>query len=328
MKATWFSECGTAAEVLQYGERDKPEPGPDEVLVRLHASGVNPSDVKKRAGAQPPGFTDGFVIPHSDGAGIIEAVGEGVSAEKIGGRVWVYQAQYQRHMGTAAEYVVVPASRAARLPANVGFDIGACAGIPMMTAHRCVFADGSVRGKTILVTGASGRVGFYAVQWAKHGGATVIATAGSDERCAQAAESGPDHVLNYKQDDLAAAIMDLTHGEGVDRVVDVEFGLNVQTSAGVLKTGGAIASYSSSKNMEPQIPFYPLMFKNITLELVLVYNMPEEAKVLAEIDIYDALAGNLLKHRIAKRYPLNQTAAAHEAVETGNLDGCVVIDID
>ena len=328
MKAVWFNQCGDAADVLQFGDRDIPDPGPGEVLVRLYSSGVNPSDVKKRAGFQPAGFQDGFVIPHSDGAGVIEAVGMGVPEDKVGTRVWVYQAQYQRHWGTAAEYVVVPALRAARLPDNAEFDVGACAGIPMMTAHRCVFADGEPEGKTILVTGASGRVGFYAAQWARLAGARVIGTAGSDTRCKQARSSGIEHVLNYKQDNLAEAIPDLTHGQGVDRVIDVEFGLNVELNSEILKTGGVIASYSSSQCMRPEIPFYPLMFKNITLEMVLVYNMPDSAKMHAEQDIYSALSRDELVHRIAERYPLVETWKAHQSIEQGGLDGCVVVEID
>ncbi|MGI9315784.1 MAG: NADPH:quinone reductase [bacterium] len=328
MKAIWFNQCGDAAEVLQYGDMQAPEPGPGEVLVRLYASGVNPSDVKKRAGLQPAGFEDGFVIPHSDGAGVIEAVGMGVPEDKVGTKVWVYQAQYQRHWGTAAQYVVLPALRAPRLPDQAGFDIGACAGIPMMTAHRCIYADGVPEGKTILVTGASGRVGFYAAQWALQAGATVIGTAGSEARCEQARLSGIEHVLNYQQDNIAGAISEITHGQGVDRIVDVEFGLNIELSSQILKTGGVVASYSSSKSMLPEIPFYPLMFKNITLQLVLVYNMPDSAKMLAEKDIYQALSKNALVHRIAERFPLMQTAAAHEAVEHGGLDGCVIVEID
>ena len=163
MKAVWFEESGDAKDVLIYGERERPEPEQGEVQVRLYASAVNPSDVKKRAGAQPPGFVDGFVIPHSDGAGIIEAVGEDVSKQRIGERVWVYQAQFGRHCGTAAEYVCLPEEHAAALPVQAGFDIGACAGIPMMTAHRCVFNVDNPESKTILVTGASGRVGYYAL---------------------------------------------------------------------------------------------------------------------------------------------------------------------
>ncbi len=333
MKAVWFSESGDAADVLKHGELmqgkvETPQPGPGEVLIRMHASGVNPSDVKKRAGFQPAGFQDGFVIPHSDGAGIIEAVGANVATEKEGNRVWVYQAQYQRHWGTAAEYVVLPESRTAVLPEQASFAVGACAGIPMMTAHRCVFADGAVEGKTVLVSGASGRVGFYAVQWARNAGATVIATAGSAARCQQASQSGAHHVLNYKTEDLVIAIKDLTNGTGIDRVVEVEFGANIETNSEILKTGGVIATYSSSKDMNPAIPFYKLMFNNITLQLVLVYNMDEQAKAQAAQDITQALTNRSLIHRIAGSYPLEKTADAHIAVEQGGLDGCVIVEID
>jgi len=328
MKAIWFNETGDAEQVLKYGEMDVPQPGPGEVLVRIHASGVNPSDVKKRAGLQPPGFEDGFVIPHSDGAGIIEAVGEGVDAARVGQHVFVYQAQYQRHWGTAAEYLVIDDARAAKMPENTGFDIGACAGIPMMTAHRCVFASGPVEGQTVLVTGASGRVGFYAAQWARHGGARVIATAGGDARCEQAEKTGAHHVLNYRQDDLVGAIKSVAGDVGVDRIVDVEFGLNIETSSQVLNTNGVIASYSSSMAMTPEIPFYPLMFNNITMQLVLVYNMPEPAKQAAAAAIYESLNNDRLIHRIAAKYPLVEAAAAHRAIEQGGLDGCVIVELD
>lgn len=327
MKAVWFNETGPAREVLRVGEMEKPEPGAGEVLVRIHASGVNPSDVKKRAGAQPPGFQDGFVIPHSDGAGRIEAVGAGVPEERVGTRVWVYQAQYQRHWGTAAEYVVLPGLRAVPLPDNGSFEVGACAGIPMMTAHRCVFADGDVAGKTVLVTGASGRVGFYAAQWAGNAGATVIGTAGNERRIAEARRTGADHVLDYTRDDLVEAILDLTNGQGVDRIVDVEMGENIQVSAQVLKVGGVISTYSSSRAMTPAIPFYPLMFRNITLQMVLVYNMAEGAKTQARRDIHKALSEEALVHRIARTVPLEETAAAHEMIEGGGLDGCVVVTV-
>ena len=180
MRAAWFDEFGTAPDVLRVGERDTPVAGPGEVLVRVATSGVNPSDVKKRAGSFPNLLDGGFVIPNSDGAGVIEAVGEGVDTSRVGERAWLYQAQYGRRFGTAAEYVAVDSSRAPRLPDEAGFDTGACLGIPVMTAHRCVFADGDVAGQTVLVTGGAGRVGHYAVQWASQAGATVIATASNE----------------------------------------------------------------------------------------------------------------------------------------------------
>ena len=325
MKAIYFEKTGGASDVLVFGEREVPELGQGDVLVRVHASGVNPSDVKKRAGYQAPGFVDGFVIPHSDGAGVIEAVGEGVPGSRMGERVWVYQAQFGRHMGTAAEYVVVPSERASHLPDNAGYDVGACLGIPVMTAHRCVYLQSGVKGATVLVTGASGRVGYYAVQWAKLAGATVIGTAGSPARVEIARDSGADLVLDYNADNVVEAVMDYTGGKGLDRIIDVEFGLNVHDSAQMLKVNGVVASYSSSKLPEPSIPFYPLMFKNITLRTVLVYNMPEPAKTAAMADISKVLENQQLKHRIAQRFKLEETAKAHQAIEAGSLDGCVVV---
>ncbi len=328
MKAIWYETQGEAQAVLQYGDREQPAPGKGEVLVRLRTSAVNPSDVKKRAGAQPAGFVDGHVIPHSDGAGVIESVGEGVSGDRVGQRVWVYQAQFARHCGTGAQYVALPSVLAANLPANTGYDIAACLGIPVMTAHRCVFNAGDLSGRNVLVTGASGRVGYYAVQWAKMAGARVIATAGSDERCRVAAQSGADEVLNYRSDHLASEILDRTDQEGIDHIVEVEFGMNVQTSAAVIKNRGTISTYSSSLAPQATLPFYPLMFKNVSINLVLVYNMPDAAKEQAIEDIYTALEQARLSHRIAGTWSLEDTAKAHRAVEAGGMDGCAVIEIE
>jgi NADPH2:quinone reductase len=219
----------------------------------------------------------------------------------------------------------VPGDRAGHLPDNAGFDVGACLGIPVMTAHRCVHLQAGVKGGAVLVTGASGRVGYYAVQWAKLAGATVIGTAGSPERVEIARDSGADLVLDYNAVNVVEAVMDFTDGEGLDRIIDVEFGINVGDSAQMLKVNGVVASYSSSKMPEPVIPFYPLMFKNISLRTVLVYNMPETAKISAISDISEALENSKLNHRIAHRFTLEDTAKAHEAIEKGTLDGCVVV---
>ncbi len=328
MKAVWYEKQGVARAVLKYGERAVPEPGRGEVRVRLHTSAVNPSDVKKRAGMQPAGFDHGFVIPHSDGAGVIDAVGQDVPERRCGQRVWVYQAQFERNCGTAAQYVTLPSAMAPALPDNTGFDTGACIGIPIMTAHRCVHNVGNLSGKYVLVTGASGRVGYYAAQWAKLAGAYVIATAGSDARCRIAGQTGADKVLNYRRDNLIEEIGRATGGAGVDHIVDVEFGVNAKTGAALLNNNGSISTYSSSLVPEPAIPFYPLMFKNISLHMVLVYNMPAQAKQQAIKDIHDALQQDRLKHRIAGTWALEQTVNAHESIEKGGLDGCVVINID
>src|SRR5262247_968394 len=276
MLAAWYEKNGPAAEVLQVGELPVPEPGPGEVRVRVVASGLNPTDVKARAGSRPMGFPR--IVPHQDGAGVIEEVGAGVPASRLGERVWVFIVQWQRPWGTAAEQTIVPAALAVTLPSNTSFPEGACLGIPAVTAHRCLFADGPVEGQTVLVTGGAGAVGHYAVQLAKWAGATVIATVSSPEKAALAAAAGADHTVNYRTGDAAAEILTLTNGAGVDRIVDVDFGANLPVSLKVLKTNGTIATYASMGEPEPKLPFYPLMAKNATLRAVLLYTMPERAK--------------------------------------------------
>ena len=227
MKACWFEVFGAAQDVLQQGGWPTPEPGPGEVLVQLQTTGVNPSDVKKRAGAFPDLLEAGPVIPHSDGAGVITAVGGGVSPSRVGERVFVYQAQYGRQLGTAAETVALDSARAPVLPDNTSFEVGACIGIPIMTAHRCVFADGPVADQLILITGGAGRVGHYAIQWAHRAGARVIATASNEEDATACREAGAEAAVNHREPDWGKAVLDLTEGQKIDRVIDVEFGANL-----------------------------------------------------------------------------------------------------
>ncbi len=328
MRAAWFESFGSGRDVLQVGDRETPTPGPGEVLVRLATSGVNPSDVKKRAGSFPDLLEAGYVIPNSDGAGVIEAVGEGVDAARIDERVWIYQAQYARRFGTAAEYVAIDASRAPRLPDSAAFDVGACLGIPAMTAHRCVFADGDVAGQTILVTGGAGRVGHYAVQWASQAGASVIATASNDQDRSVCEAAGAAHVVNHRSDDVVGAIMAASDGKPVDRVVDVEFGGNLPVTTEVLRIGGTIATYASTAVPEPKLPFFQMMYKDVTIRLVIVYAMPESAKQQAIADIETALAGNRLQHRIAHTLPLDEIARSNELVEQGGIRGAVILSMD
>jgi NADPH2:quinone reductase len=328
MHAAWFDSFGSARDVLQVGEQQTPVAGVGEVLVRLATSGVNPSDVKKRAGSFPNLLDDGFVIPNSDGAGIIEAVGDDIDAGRVGERVWIYQAQYGRRFGTAAEYVAIDARRAPKLPDAASFEIGACLGIPVMTAHRCVFADGDVAGQTILVTGGAGRVGHYAVQWASRAGATVVATASNDEDRESCLSAGAHHVVNHRGDDVAAEILAVTSGALIDRIVDVEFGGNLPTSVEVLRIGGTIATYASTNVPEPTLPFFQMMYKDITIRCVIVYAMPEAAKDHAIADIDTALSASALQHRIAHTLPLDQIAESNELVEQGSIRGAVVLSID
>lgn len=328
MKAAWFESFGAAADVLHVGQQKTPDPKAGEVLVKLATSGVNPSDVKKRAGSAPNLLDEGPVIPHSDGAGVIEAVGEHVSAERVGERVWVYQAQHERRFGTAAQFVAIESRRAVTLPDNTSFDIGACIGIPMMTAHRCVFADGPVDGQTVLVTGGAGRVGHYAVQWAAQAGARVIATASSPEDAAMCIAAGADSVLNHRDENWADQVVKANHGRRVDRVIDVEFGVNLPSVLDLIRTSGTIVTYGSTVVTEPKLPFYRMMFMDLLLRLVIVYAMPEAAKQAAIEDITRALRRDCLLHRVAHVLPLDDIIRAHELIEQGGFRGCVVVKTD
>jgi NADPH:quinone reductase-like Zn-dependent oxidoreductase len=328
MRAAWFEKFGAARKVLKLGELDTPEPAAGEVLVRMHTSGINPSDVKKRAGSFPDLLDDGFVIPNSDGAGVIEAIGEGVDKGRIGERVWVYQAQYARRFGTAAEYLAISSDYAPRLPQKASFEIGACLGIPVMTAHRAVFADGDVDGQTILVTGGAGRVGYYAVQWASRAGANVIATASNDADAETCRQAGAHQVVNHRDKKFAQAVLEASGGELLDRVVDVEFGANLPVSIEVLRIGGTIATYASTQVPEPKLPFFRMMYKDLTIRMIIVYAMPDSAKDHAVADITKALREEQLQHRIAHRLPLEQIAEGNEIVEEGTCRGGVILTID
>jgi len=325
MRAAWYERNGPAAEVLKLGELPVPEPGPGEVRVRVITSGLNPTDVKARAGSRPMGYPR--VVPHQDGAGVIDKVGAGVPASRVGERVWLYIVQWQRAWGTAAEYTVVPARLAVTLPANTSFAEGACLGIPAVTAHRCLFADGPLGGQTVLVTGGAGAVGHYAVQLAKWAGARVIATVSSAEKAKLAALAGADHTVNYRAGDTAAEILALTGGTGVDRIVDVDFGANLPVSVKVLKTNGTIATYASMGEPEPKLPFYALMAKNATIRAVLLYTMPERAKDEAARDVAHLVETGRLVHVIGARFPLERIVEAHQAQESGKVTGNIVVDV-
>ena len=327
MRAAWYEQLGNAKDVLTVGFVDIPEVGPGEVRVKVYASGVNPSDVKQRSGWGGLKMRHPRVIPHNDGAGVIEAVGEGVSPSRVGERVWIYEATLSRPFGTAAEYVVVASDNAVFLPDNTEFAAGACLGVPAMTAHYSVFQDGAVTGQTILVTGGAGAVGNYAIQLAKWGGARAIATVSSPQKAEIARAAGADYVINYKTEDVAARVKEITSKEGVDRVVEVDFASNLETNLAVLKRNGVIATYASDSNVQPQIPFYQLVYKNITVHYVLVYVMPLAAHQAAAEDITTCLKGGVLNHVIAQCFPLSEIAAAHEAVESGQAIGNQVVEI-
>jgi len=310
--------------VLQYGEQPDPLPGKGEVRVRLRASAVNPSDVKARGGSRP--VIPPRVIPNSDGAGEIDRVGPGVSKRRLRQRVWVYNGQWQRPSGTSAQYIVLPAAQAMPLPRKVSYAEGACLGIPVMTAHRCLFADGPIRGMTVLVAGGAGVVGHFAVQLARWAGARVIATVSSPEKAAHAVKGGAHAAIDYRTESVAERIDALTRGKGVDRVVDVELGVNLPTYEKMLRPAAVIATYAAAAAQDSVLPSR-LRQRNITVRMVFVYTMPDAAKQQAIADIASWIATGRPKFAIAARFPLSEIAAAHETVESGKKIGHVILDI-
>lgn len=331
MRATWFERKGPAREVLVVGRLAKPSAGAGEVLVRVMASGINPSDTKGRGGARGNvAMPFPRIVPHQDGAGVIEAVGAGVPQARVGQRVWLFEAQLGRADGTAAEYVAIDAGKGVPLPDGVSFAEGACLGVPAMTAHRCVFADGPVQGQTVLVTGGAGAVGFYAIQFARHGGARVIATVSSSEQARRATDAGAELVIDRHREDVCervGAFLGAPGGRGVDRIVEVAFGANLESSLKLLKPNGTIATYSSDAEPEPKIPYWSLVMLDATVRFVLVYVMSKDAHQQAQSAITTALQQGWLRHNIGTVLPLERIAEAHELVETGRGGGKVVLEL-
>ena len=322
MRAVWYEENGDAA-VLQVGEMADPMPGPGEVRVRVVTSGVNPSDWKRRQGTTSR-INFPRIIPNQDGAGVIDMVGAGVAENRIGERVWVYQSQIGRAFGTAAEYTVQPSIRAIRMPDNVDFALGAGLGVPALTAHRCVFADGPVEGKTVLAPGGAGAVGNMALQMARIGGASnIISTVSGDAKAEIARAGGAHHTVNYHTEDTAARILELTDGEGVDLIVEVDYSGNFAVSQRVIKRSGSITIYAAGDGPAPPFEF-PV--SNVNVRHVLVYDMPEAAKTVGVEDTNRWLASGELVGMDGPHFPLEDTAGAHEAVRAATV-GKVVIDV-
>ncbi|HTS55437.1 MAG TPA: NADPH:quinone reductase [Burkholderiales bacterium] len=325
MRAIWYERTGAPHEVLVAGEMPAPQAGTGEVRLRLAASGVNPADCYRRRGDLPLEFPR--VIPNSDGSGTVDQIGPGVSQDWLGRRVWLYNGQRGRAFGTAAEYIALDAGLVAQLPDNTPFDAGACLGIPCMTAHRCLFSDGPIANQTILVTGGAGAVGHYAVQLAKWAGARVIATVSSDTKAQQAAAAGADIVVNYHNEDVVARVLEATDGTGVDRIVEVDFGGNMEACVKAIRLNGTIAIYASRGNLEPKLPVSAFMRKNVTLRLMVLNTCPVDARRQAQRDIVCWIETGRAIHRIAARFSLERTAEAHAAVEKGGKLGTVVVEI-
>jgi len=324
MIAAWYDRQGPAAEVLQVGELPAAEPGPGEVRVRLTLSGANPGDVKKRQAWLGSPMAFGRIVPHSDGAGIIEAAGPGADPARVGRRVWVHGAQSYRPFGTAAQATVVPAALAVDLPDAVGDEVGACLGIPGITAHRAVFADGPVSGQTVLVHGVRGAVSALAAQLARWAGATAIGTVRTDAE-AGLADAGPDgHVVSL-QSDPVSAIRRLAP-DGVDRIVEVALSANADLDAAVTRNGTVLAAYASPKD-RPELPFWPLLFNNVTIRLLGSDDFPQASKDAAARDLTAAAAQGALSIPVAEVVPLARIAAAHELIESGRAPGRVLVAI-
>lgn len=323
MKAAWYERNGKAREVLTIGEMPDPKPAKGEVRVKIACSGLNPSDVKRREGTRGQNIEFPRVIPNSDGAGVVD---ESSNKELLGKRVWVWNAQWGRAFGTCAEYCCLPEAQVAPLPDGVDFAAGACLGIPAMTAHQALFSDGDIKNRSVLVTGGAGAVGHYAIQMAKWDGARVVTTVSSDEKAKLAREAGADLVINYKTEDVAKKVLEFSPG-GVDRVVEVDFGANLETNIKVVKLNGTIASYASMGNREPKVPFYTMMRRGIAIDLVFVYMMKPEERARAVADLGTLLKENRLKHNVAKHFKLGELVAAHELQETNRIVGNIVIDL-
>jgi NADPH2:quinone reductase len=325
VKAAWYDRQGPAREVLEVGDLPDPEPAAGEVRVRVRLSGVNPGDTKKRTGWLGSQMPYPRVVPHSDGAGVIDDVGDGVDPSRVGERVWVWGAQSYRAMGTAAQLTCVPADRAVGLPEGVSDEVGACLGIPGITAHRAVFGDGPVDGATVLVHGVRGGVGSLAAQLARWGGATVIGTVRRIGDVDRANQLGVAHVVPLDAADATGRIRDLAP-TGVDRVIEVSLSDNVELDAAVLRVGGVIAAYAS-RDGQPSFPFWPMLFDNLTIRLLGSDDFPADAKRQAAADLTVAAADDALSIAFAEPLALDEIAAAHEAVDAGGA-GRVLLRIE
>lgn len=328
MKAAWYAQNGEAQDVMQLGELPTPTPQAGEVLVRLLTSGVNPSDVKSRR-ARP--LTDALVVPHSDGAGVIEAVGAGVSAARVGQRVWVWNGQWQRPMGTCAQYIALPEAQAVALPEGTDFAAGACMGIPGLTAVQAVILAerlaGDLRGQTVLVTGASSAVGHYITQMVSLAGGRVIGTVGSQAKAAHARAAGLQEAIFYKTESVPERVKALTQGRGAEVIIDMDFSTTARWAAeGALAPHGQVVCYGSNA-LDVAMPFRPWLFQSMGVKFFLVYDLTPADRQGAVARLSAMLSQQQLQHSIGARFTLDQIALAHQTVEAGQIVGNVVVDL-
>ena len=323
MQAVWYERNGPAREVLNFGDMPDPEPGAGEVRVHVHASGVNPSDWKTRSGSRP--MVAPRVIPHSDGAGVIDRVGPNVDPARIGERVWLWNAQWKRAFGTAATHIALPSSQAVRLPDGIPFEAGACLGIPALTAHRAVTADGSPEGQIVLVAGGAGAVGHYAIQMAKLLGAVqVIATVSSDEKAEHARAAGADVIVNYRTEPVPDRVREITRGHGVDRVVEVDIAGNAGLLPKIVAQDGLCVAYGSNAP-QAAFEFGPMILSGAAVRFFIVYELSAAARERGVSDLTRWMAEGRLRHAIGATLPLERTVEAHELVEWGKVIGNVIV---
>jgi NADPH2:quinone reductase len=325
MRAAYYERNGSARDVLRVSDVETPEPGPGEVRVRLHVSGVNPSDVKNRAGLTRK-IAFPRVIPHSDGAGEIDRVGTGVPPARVGERVWVWNAQWRRPFGSAAELITLPAQQAVPLPANITMEAGACLGVPAYTAYQAVSLAGIGEGSTVLVAAGAGAVGHYAIQLAKRRKASVITTVSSPAKAEIARQAGADHAIDYKRENVGERVMAITAKRGVDAVIEMDLAANARLLPEVLAPNGTVAIYGS-RAPETSIPFQFLLQNSIALRFFMVYLMPAEMREAATADITRMLERGELIHNVAQTFDLGDIVAAHEAVEAGKAMGNIVVRV-
>lgn len=326
MKAAFYTETGPAADVLRVGEIDTPDASHGEVRVRLRYSGINPSDIKSRGGTTKRAAGMSLIVPHSDGAGVIDQVGDGVPATRIGERVWVYNGQWQRDRGTAAEYIALPAQQAVALPAGVSLEAGACLGIPAMTALAAVDHARCGPGTTVLIHGGAGAVGAYAIQFARLRGASVSSTVSSAAKAAVARSAGAACVVDYRAEDVRARLLEHTAGRGVDAVIDVNFSANHALDVGLLAPHGRIVVYGAADDTAV-LGLRALRGLNASLQFLRVYDLQDAARERAQTQLQAWLAAGAIEHRIARIHPLDAVALAHDELERGAVTGKVLLEI-
>jgi len=322
MLAALYDRHGPAAEVLRVVEVERPEPGPGQVRVRMQLSGINPTDWKSRAGMTPRPM-DGFQVPHHDGAGVIDAVGAGVDQSRVGERVWTWLAASGNQWGTAAQWCVLPSRQAVPLPDSASAELGACLGVPAMTAHRCLYADGPVDGKNVLVAGGAGAVGHFAIELAKFGNARVVATVSGPQKAELARQAGADLVVNYRDADAADQLR--AFAPQLDRIVELALGANLELDLAVSGPQTHIVDYAAEP-ADPVLPVRKCMNANVSIRFMLLYSVPADALDQAAADIEAALAADALTALPVTTFPLDEVARAHEAVEAGAV-GKVVLEI-